>query len=68
MAETSNIVEKDVFISNYTLSIRRFLKINIVVLQGDLKAKVGFDNTLLGHLMGKHRLDDRYDNGGRYAI
>lgn len=35
---------------------------------GDLNTKLGCDNTLLRNVMGKHALEDRDDNGKRFAI
>lgn len=34
---------------------------------GDLNTKMSFDNTLLGHTMRKHGLDDRNNNGVRFV-
>lgn len=36
-------------------------------MKSNLNAKVGFDKTSLGHVMRKHGLGDRSDNGNRFA-
>lgn len=42
-------------------------KRDIVILMGDLNTMIGFDNTLLGHMMRKHGLGDRNANSGRFV-
>lgn len=58
---TSDVVQKVAFQLRFRGGLPK------VTLKGDLNAKVGFDNTLLGHGMGKHGFVSRNDNGGKFG-
>lgn len=60
-ASHTYIVEKDAIYEQH------LSKGDIVIMTGDPNAKVGSDNTLLGHVTGKHNLCYCNNNFGRFV-
>lgn len=55
--------EKEVFYASLCATIEEVKKSDIVILMGDLNAKVGNDNRGYENIMGKHGLGTSNDNG-----
>lgn len=64
--EKAEASDKDDFYSQLTNAYNSAPRGDIIFVMGDLNAKVGQDNTLLTHVIGKHGLGDRNDNGERF--
>lgn len=65
--EESELAKKDNFYNQLNSVISKVQKGDILMLMGDLNAKVGSDNSNLEHVMGKHGLGVRNDNGDRFV-
>lgn len=65
--ETSDIVETDAYYEQLLTAQVRFSKGGIVMVMGNLNAKVDFGDTSLRHLMGMHGLSDGKNNGERFV-
>lgn len=61
--EMSSQDEKEVFYASLCATIEEVKKSDIVILMGDLNAKVGNDNRGYENIMGKHGLGTSNDNG-----
>lgn len=46
---------------------RRFPEGDIVITLENMNVKLGSDDTMLGHMVGEHDLDDRNDNDQRFV-
>ena len=57
------IEEKEVFYSLSEATLHHVKQSDIVIHQGDLKAKIGDDNLGLKNVMGRHVLGTRNENG-----
>lgn len=57
--------KKEEFYTQLTSTLQRIHKKDIVILMGDLNAKVGTDNTGVRNIMGKHGLGVKNNNGDR---
>lgn len=64
--EQAAAAEKDAFYETLALSLNELNRGEIIVLMGDFNAQVGSDNSGLEHIMGKHGLGNRNDNGDRF--
>ncbi|XP_073811664.1 uncharacterized protein [Musca autumnalis] len=56
---------KNDFYDQLTATIRNVPNRDILILMGDFNAKIGSDNTGLSHIMGKHGMGIKNDNGER---
>ena len=59
--------EKDNFYNLLSTIYDKTSHVDIVMVMGDLKAKVGQDNYTLNHVMGIHGIGARNDNGERFV-
>ena len=64
--QTSN-TEKDDFYTQLSTIYDKTLRGDIIMVMGDLNAKVGQDNYMLNHVMEIHGIVARNDNGERFA-
>lgn len=60
-------VEKDAFYLQLNAVQKKLPKVDIVVVMDGPNAEVGSENTFLEHVMEKHGLSDRSDNGVRFV-
>ncbi|VDO96495.1 unnamed protein product [Schistosoma margrebowiei] len=58
---------KDHFYDRLQLIIKKCQTKDLIILMGDLNAKVGTDNTGYEDIIGRHGLKERNENGERYA-
>lgn len=65
--EISNKVQWDAFYEQSHAVQERLPKGDIVMVTGDLAAKMDSNNTLFGYTMGKHDLGDRSNNSKRFV-
>ncbi|VDP45857.1 unnamed protein product [Schistosoma margrebowiei] len=63
----SNDDIKDQFYERLQSVIEKCPRKDLTILMGDLKAKVGIDNTGYEDIMGRHELGERNENGERFA-
>lgn len=55
--------EKEAFYEKLNENLNKIKQSDIKIIMGDLNAKVGTDNTNLEHVMGKHGMGRRNENG-----
>lgn len=60
-------MEKDAYYEQLLTAQVRFSKGGIVMVMGNLNAKVDFGDSSLRHLMGMHGLSDGKNNGERFV-
>lgn len=65
--EVADVEEKQAFYDTLEVTLRKIPKGDIVILMGDLNAKVGADNTGLEHTMGRNGLGQMNQNGELFA-
>ncbi|VDP79134.1 unnamed protein product, partial [Schistosoma mattheei] len=63
----SNDNIKDQFYERLQSIIEKCPRKDLIILVGDLNAKVGIDNTEYEDVMGRHGLGERNENGERFA-
>jgi exonuclease III len=62
-SEVTEDVEKQEFYVQLSNTIKKQKKKDIIIVVGDLTAKVGQDNEGLEHVLGRHGLRERNENG-----
>lgn len=64
--EVSAAEDKDAFYESLTRTVNELNKGEIVIMMGDFNAQIGGDNGGVEHIMGRHALGRRTDNGDRF--
>ena len=64
--EQASSTEKDDFYIQLSTIYDKTPRGDIIMVMGDLNAKVGQDNYILNHVMGIHGIGARNDNGERF--
>jgi hypothetical protein len=64
---TSSVDVKDEFYEQLSSTLNNVRKGDILIVMGDLNARVGSDNTGYESFMGKHGIGTRNDNGERFV-
>lgn len=63
--EVADQEAKDAFYESLTATLGELNKGEIVIMMGDFNAQIGNDNSGMEHIMGKHGMGRRTDNGDR---
>lgn len=65
--EIFNIKENNAFYERLYAVQKRLPKGGIVIMVGDLRAKVDYDNIFFRHLLARHNLADLSNNGEKFV-